>query len=83
MTELLKKLSLDDKRSAGVSEVVAMVKEGGIGALKVRSSSSLPAQSATIIPLLHRHYPQPLAAMVLHRIDLVPHLTFGGPQLAV
>ena len=32
---LLKKLSLDAERSAGVSEVVAMVKEGGIAALKV------------------------------------------------
>ena len=36
MAGLLKKLSLDAERPAGVKEVVAMVKEGGIGALKVR-----------------------------------------------
>ena len=32
---LLKKLSVEAERSAGVSEVVAMVKEGGVASLKV------------------------------------------------
>ena len=36
MAALLKKLSLEADRPAGVKEVVAMVKEGGIAALKVR-----------------------------------------------
>ena len=39
MTALMKRLSLsaeDKERSAAVSEIVALVKKGGVGALKVQ-----------------------------------------------
>ena len=44
MAAMLKKLSIETERPAGVSEVAALVKEGGIAALKVGPFLHLPCQ---------------------------------------
>ena len=55
---MLKKLSLDAERPAGVSEVVAMVKEGGIAALKARPPvPGCCLSAARCVCPLHGHWP--------------------------
>ncbi len=87
MAGMLKKLSLDADRSAGVAEVVAMVKEGGIAALKARppvlgfSSDAATAQRLCLCPCMGHE--ACLCSLLFHFAPLLPKQLVQVPQGAV